>query len=298
MAYLLGYGAVLLSSILFAASSIIIKLSYLSGIAPNELLILQNAIAGVSVWFILLARGQTPASPRRLLPTLIAQGTIGGFLTTTLFFTAIDCLGASLATLLFFTYPALVAIYNRVWRGTVLSSSEQAAVFLAIVGVGLSVDIFSAFPASLTNVMPILIGLGAAVANTFLNVNGEKLLAELDTVVVTAWSYLFSTAMMFLYYRPVWLFDLLLTRFQWSLVAVAAMLMLMPVVCYYFGMKRVGSGISSIVSTIEIPLTLLLAYFLLGETLSAIQVLGGSLIAASVFILYFFHYRSADHGSR
>jgi len=69
-------------------------------------------------------------------------------------------------------------------------------------------------------------------------------------------------------------------------VAGGALLCNIPLMIYYMGLKIVGANISSIISTAEIPFTLLLARLILQETLNGYQVVGGLLIMTSVIILY------------
>jgi drug/metabolite transporter (DMT)-like permease len=281
----LGYLLVIAAAAVFGASSVVIKYTYLTGLSPVPVLIMQNIIALFLAWGWVKASGKSAKVPAAMLPWLLAQGAIGGFLTSVLFFTALDALGAALATLLLFTYPAFVALYNVVFRKHKMTLVQQVALPLALLGLVFSVDVFGLAASPLAG-GAILLALGAAVTNAFLSINGEKLVASFDVAVVMAWSLTFSTAMLLLIYQPTWLLHLSLSWCQALLVAAGAVSFLAPLVLYLAGIKRVGAGVASIISTAEIPFTLLLAWLFLGERLDWLQLVGGFLITISVLILY------------
>ena len=280
-----GYFLVILSSVLFGASSVIIKFTYSTGLTPIPVLIMQNTLGMILAWGWVLVSGNSAKLPRSLLPWMVAQGVLGGFLTSIFFYTALGQIGAALATLLLYTYPAFVVIYHVLFRDASLSSAQKLALVMALLGIVFCVDIFEAEIGQVA-VWAIVLALSSAVSNAFISINGERLLSVCETPVVTAWQLTFSTATMYLVYQPFWLVQADLSIYQMSLVAGGALLCNIPLMIYYMGLKIVGANISSIISTAEIPFTLLLARLILQETLNGYQVVGGLLIMTSVIILY------------
>ncbi|SDF81779.1 DMT family transporter [Sporolituus thermophilus] len=283
----LGYFLVLLSAVAFGASSVIIKFTYSTGLEPLPVLVIQNIVATTLAWLWVLITRKKAAIPHALWLPMAAQGAVGGFLTSILFYTALDILGAALATLLIFTYPAFVALYNKLFRQVALATEQVAALVMALIGLIFSVDLFHA-QWTVTDRWALLLGLGSAVTNAFLTLNGERLLAVVDTFVVTAWSFTFCTLMLLIVYRPVWLMAIDLSGLQFVLIFTGAVLLLAPVVIYLAGLRRIGAGIASIVSTAEIPITLALAWLFLHETMNEWQIFGGILITLSVVLLYYY----------
>ncbi|EAX47167.1 protein of unknown function DUF6, transmembrane [Thermosinus carboxydivorans Nor1] len=282
-----GYFLVLLGAAAFAASSVVIKFTYLTGLEPLPVLVIQNLVATTLAWGWVLINKKKATIPRALWLPMAAQGAIGGFFTSILFYTALDILGAALATLLIFTYPAFVALYNKLFRQVKLTAVQVVALVLALIGLIFSVDLFHS-QWTVTDRWALLLGLGSAVTNAFLTLNGERLLAVVDTFVVTAWSFTFCTLMLLIVYRPVWLTAIDLSGLQFGLIFVGAVLLLAPVVIYLAGLRRIGAGIASIISTAEIPITLVLAWLFLHETMNEWQIFGGMLITLSVVLLYYY----------
>lgn len=293
MTQLSGYFALICSSILFGAGSIIIKFTYQSGLTPEVVLVTQIGIAVLISWTVVALKNRRKVIlPRSLWGAMVLQGAIAGCLASMLFFQALDQLGASLATLLLFTFPAFVAFYHGLWCKIPIRRFQQVALILAFVGLLFAVDVFHTQLIDFSG-QSILIGLGAAITNAFGSINGEKLLYKVDIFVVSAWSYTFSFLTLLCLYRPEWLFQTNFSGEQSILLISGAILNFAPVACYFFAITRIGAGIASIVSTLEIPIALLLAYVFLGETMIGIQLAGGILITMSVFLLYYGSWKSA-----
>ena len=58
-----------------------------------------------------------------------------------------------------------------------------------------------------------------------------------------------------------------------------------PIACFYTGVKRVGASVAGLLSTAEPLVTVILAYIVLDESLTALQLAGGALIVTSVAAL-------------
>lgn len=283
----LGYILVVLSSVVFGASSVVIKYTYSTGLEPMPVLIMQNIIGLAAAWAWTWASGRGVQVPAGLRLRLAVQGAVGGFLTSILFYTALGMLGAALATLLLFTYPAFVVLYNAAAGKERPTVAQRAALGMALAGVALCVNPGAIGWGTVASGAALL-ALASAVTNAFLTINAEGLLAELTMPVYLAWSTTVSTLLLLAFYRPMWLLTVSLTWEQAALVTVGSLIFIAPLVLYLAGLKRIGAGPASIVSTAEIPFTLLLAWLFLGEALTGPQLAGAALITASVYCLYRF----------
>jgi O-antigen/teichoic acid export membrane protein len=73
----------------------------------------------------------------------------------------------------------------------------------------------------------------------------------------------------------------------WGWLAGIAVVSTVAAVSLFFaGLKRVGPTTASILSTVEPVVTVLLAFLVFGETLGAVQLVGGGLVLAAVLALY------------
>jgi drug/metabolite transporter (DMT)-like permease len=72
----------------------------------------------------------------------------------------------------------------------------------------------------------------------------------------------------------------------WGWVAAIALVStVVAIAAFLAGLARVGPGRAAILSTIEPPLTVLLAFLAFGESLRPAQLLGGALVLAAVLVL-------------
>jgi drug/metabolite transporter (DMT)-like permease len=72
----------------------------------------------------------------------------------------------------------------------------------------------------------------------------------------------------------------------WGWVAAIALVStVVAIAAFLAGLARVGPGRAAILSTIEPPLTVLLAFLAFGESLRPVQLLGGALVLAAVLVL-------------
>ena len=282
-----GYGFVFLSAACYAVLSIVMKTVYNTGLTDLTAIIIEAFLSTVLIWLVVVIGKNKAKVQKKYWLHLAAQGMIGGFGATMLFFLALARLGASLTTLLYFTFPAMVMIYHVLILKAKLIREQIISLFMVMIGILLTID-FSQLETGMITLGGLSMGIGAAVANAFISINGEKLLEQLETFVVTAWSFTFSFGMMLLVYQPSWIFSLEITYYQAVLLFLGAILTVTPVAAYLAGIRRVGSGNASIVSTLEIPIILLLAGWILGEALNIVQLTGAKCITLGVATLYYF----------
>ena len=66
-----------------------------------------------------------------------------------------------------------------------------------------------------------------------------------------------------------------------NIAAIAGISTVIAMIAFFAGLKRVGPAVASIASTLEPVVTVVLAWIILGESLSAIQIAGGALVLGS-----------------
>jgi drug/metabolite transporter (DMT)-like permease len=69
------------------------------------------------------------------------------------------------------------------------------------------------------------------------------------------------------------------------MVAIAVVSTAAAILCFFAGLARVGPAAASILSTLESVVTVALAATAFGESLGAVQVVGGALVLAAVLVM-------------
>jgi len=199
---------------------------------------------------------------------------------------ALQYISGSVATMIFFTYPIMVAIGSKLVFGETFTSNKAWALVLAIIGVVFTSGVLEGVVGH-ANLTGIMLMFAAALMITFLVLVAQKLLLDFDPLDVATVQHVFSTLTMCLlimglgYAMPVAIPG---TAWFWGFF-LALLTTILPSFYSLKGIAFLGAYKASIVATLEIPLTLALVIIFLQEKLTIWQGLGSLLIIASVFIL-------------
>jgi len=271
----------------FGAMAVFGKLAYGDGATVGTLLAVRFVLAAALFWTLVLVSGT--ASELRSLGGSdagagLALGACGYALQAGCYFAALERIDASLLSLLLYTFPAIVAAAAVALGRESIDRWRMAALGLASAGLVLLV---AGAGAGALDPLGAALGLGAAlVYSTYILVSGgiaarvrPRLLAAL--VCTGAALPLTIGAALLGELRPA---DLTPAGWGW-LAGLAVVSTVASISLFFAGLARVGPTTASILSTIEPLVTVLLAFLVFGETLGAIQVTGGALVLAAVFVL-------------
>ena len=188
----------------------------------------------------------------------------------------------ALVVLLFYVYPLIVAVGAGLLYGEELGPRRLAVVALGFAGIALIVGA----PESLSAVGVALgIGGGACIA--------AVILASRYLMVAKGLTPLWLSALMFTSPAAGLLlaalvkppdFDVGDQAWLWAAGTVVISVVI-PITLFYTGVKLVGAGTAALLGNAEPLVSVLLAYVVLDESLTALQLAGGALIVGSVVLL-------------
>lgn len=284
--HLMGILLVAISGISFGTAAIFVQKTYAAGTTPVTLLFLR--FAGSALFLIPIALLQKRPFPHgKKLLGLFLMGALGKVGMSYNYFSALELIPASLAVLLLYAYPALVAALSVAMRLEKFSLKHGLALGLALFGV-----VLTAGAALGGSSLGIVHGLAAAVFYALYIVAGYYLMDGIDPLVAVAVVMASAGAS-----SGVWM---IFTGFQgpatltgWS--AVLALVLLSTVIAsltFFFGMKRIGPIATATISTLEPVTGVILAALVLNEPLTPAKMIGGSLIIIASIILA--HIRSSN----
>jgi drug/metabolite transporter (DMT)-like permease len=266
----------------FGAMGIFGKLAYDAGVGVLTLLVVRFVLAAAILGAAnALRRPRVRLPGRSALLTALGLGAIGYAAQAGLFFQALTRIDASLTELVLYIYPSLVTLGAVALGRDRLDRVRVASLLLAFLG--LALVLFVADPAEL-DALGVALAFGAAVAYTAYilvsdTVRTEPLLLAALVCAGAAFSFALTAAVSgdaSLDFDPEgWLW----------LGAIALVSTVLAIVLFFGGLQRVGPSRASIISTVEPLVTVLLAFVVFGESLAAVQLLGGALVLASVILL-------------
>lgn len=274
-----------LSAAGFGAMAIFAKIAYREGVPLSTMLFLRFTLAGL----LLAAWGMTRGIrwPRgRDLVWVMAMGALGYVGQAYCYFSALKYASAGLVGLLLYLYPAIVTVMSALIYRRRIGAARSWAVVAALAGTALTVggDLHS-------QPIGIALGIGAALIYSIYILAGEGVMPRVGalpaaTVVMLSAATVYGGAAMVEGLRPpqsitAWL----------AVLAIAVFSTLLAILGFFKGLERLGASDASTLSTLEPLVTIGLAVVVLGETVTGIQLAGGTLILAAVIYL-------ARHGLR
>jgi drug/metabolite transporter (DMT)-like permease len=276
-----GFALALLSASCFGVLPVAGKLAFAEGFEVGPLLAWRFGLGAAVLAALVALRGGLGAVSGRRRAALFSLGALYAA-NSALYFLALERIPATTTSLVFYVFPAFVAVLGAVFLGRPLTPARLCALVLALVGAALTVG----FAREGLDAAGVALALAsAAVVAVYLTL-GEVALRGIATLPATV-VVLSGTAAAF------WLF-LIATggaalppgRTGWALVAfMATVSTALSIVAMLGSIARVGAGTTAIVSTFEPVVTAVLAALFLHEALAARQYAGGALILSGVVLL-------------
>jgi drug/metabolite transporter (DMT)-like permease len=273
----------------FAFKSVLIKAAFRYGVDATTLLALRMLyslpIFVVMGWY---AARRQPRRPRgRDVAELALLGCLGYYLASYLDFLGLKYISAALERMILFIYPTLVVLMTAAWKRERISAHILLALLLSYAGIAVAVghDVRFGNAADVLRGGVLVFACAVSFAAYLMRVGPQ--LARFGSTFVSAWATTVAALLaicQFVLLRPLaalaqpW-------QVQWLSVAMAVFATAVPVWLVAEAIRRLGAGPTAIIGSLGPVLTLLLAWSLLGESLSALQLLGAALVVAGVWLV-------------
>ena len=282
----IGYIYVSLAAAFFAIIGVLGKNVISAGIAPLDLIILQyTATMVIMLGYFIFKDIKMLRLTKREFKSILIQGIIGSSGTTLFFYMALEKVNAGIASMLLFTHPVLISIYFLFSKTKKINMISNSALLLALFGSIMVINVF-AFDIAKTPLIGLLFGLLASAAYAFFNIYAEIEFKEAKSLVTTFYTSGIILVATMLINPRFFRFDFVLSQdIILYIIGLAVISGILPVVFLYKGIGLVGADKASIVATAELPITLVLAYFILGEKMNILQVIGVFFIISSIILL-------------
>lgn len=291
-----GYGYLVVAAALFAVNGTVSKVLLASGFTAMRLTELRSAGAALGLGLVLLA-----VAPARLkvsaaeVPLLAAYGVAGVALTQLLYFLAIARMPVSIALLLEYTAPLLVALWARFVLRQRVRSRVWLALGLSLAGLATVAQVWSG---GTLDGGGVLAAFGAAGALATYYLLGEHGTARRDPLSTTFWAFVFATVL-WSAVQPWWTFPVQATQGAvpllgnladstapvWLLLLVMVVLgTIVPFVLVLAGLHHLPATRVGMVGMLEPVLAGVVAWAWLAETLGAVQLVGGVVVLAGIVL--------------
>jgi drug/metabolite transporter (DMT)-like permease len=295
-----GIALTVVSAFGFGSGALFAKPVYAAGVDWHVLMSWRFLIGASLAWVVIVARPQARAALRRLprRAVLVAVG-LGVLYTgnSATYFAGLETVSASLAALIVYVYPAVVAVIALQVGQPLRGRRAWAALGIALAGVALAVGNIDAAAAPpleglvLIAASPLIYAVWIVLAARLSGEDREDVgreagrgadptIAGAIMLTATAATYWLSALAVG---RPV--LPGQIPEAAWlGIAGIGIVSTFIGVQAFYAGAHRIGAARASLVSTVEPIWTIALASLLFQESLGPLQLVGGAMILAGVLI--------------
>ncbi len=292
---LVGYALYLTASVLFGLNGTVSKI-LLQSVGDAARVSQLRVTAAFLLLLVVVAVTNRPTLRLRRaeLGPIAAYGILGVAMTQWLYFVAIERMPIGIALLIEFTAPIMVVLWVRFGWGHPVRRTIWLGLALALLGLALVAEIWHGLQ---LNPVAVAAAFGAAVALAVYYLLGETAGRQRDPVSLTLWGFGFASALWAIV-LPWWHFDFgalaggaaplgegTPTVPLWALAAWMVVLgTIAPFWLVLAAIRHIGAAGASIVGMTEPFLAAIVAWVVLGEVLTGVQLIGGLVILTGVVI--------------
>lgn len=276
-----------LGAVLFSTKAVLVKLAFAYPLTPEALLSLRMLFAAPLFFFVAMrANHDIPRLSLADALSVVALGLIGYYAASLLDFAGLSRISVDLERLLLYTYPLIVIVLSAVAFSRPIMRKDIVAFGITYVGLALVVvdDRTKAAAASGWGEGVLLVLLSAAAYAVYL-IGSQKIIARLGAKRFTSLAMLAATGGVFLHYG--------LSNPRFSLLeqpaavygygfALGIFSTVLPSFLTSEGIARIGAAHTAIIGAAGPIATLLMAWLLLGEAITGVQLLGTILVLYGV----------------
>lgn len=267
-----------------------VKMAYEEGFTTAEVTFSQLLLGFVGLFLLDFFIKDKPtngitakATPKKKLKLLLAGTSLG--LTSVFYYSAVQYISVSLG---------IVLLMQSVWMGVLLdavlhkvfpSKLKLLAVVIILGGTLLATNVF--LETATIDLRGIGFGMLAAISYTLTIFASNRVAVDLRPLTRSKWMLLGGLILVGIIMFPSLVSSFNLEIFyKWGPV-LAIFGAILPPLFLTSGMPKINMGLGAIVSSLELPVAVLMAYFLLGEKVNIYQWMGIVLILFSIVLMNF-----------
>ncbi len=276
----LGLTLALLCGIILGSAVAVSRFAYDGGASGITVAVFRAFFIVMVLTVGIKLAGRSFKIPRKLLPMAIVNGILMGVMSYGNI-GAVEFISIGLASLLFFTFPIIIAVLVMVLRIEYVSRLKVIATLLAFVGLAIMLSV------SIGNVdgRGTALSLMGAVATAVNAILVARYFKHVDVFAVTL--YFSAVAMVFLLLVAIFFMEARLptTRVGWSGMVGVAALQAIGTPLYFYAIAKVGALKTGIVTNVQPVTAIFEAWVLFDEVLGALQALGGALVLFAIGLM-------------
>jgi drug/metabolite transporter (DMT)-like permease len=288
-----GTVLIVLASLCFGTSGPLVKPAMDAGLSPQQVASFRIGLAAVLLLTVVgLTRPRLLRLRRTDLPLLIGYGLVGVAAVQLLYFAAVSRIPIGVAMLLEFTSPVLVALWVRFVRRVFLPARMWVGTALALLGLAMVAEVWEGLR---LDALGMLFGVGAALCAAAYFLIGERGVTTLPAIGLVTWGMVVG-AVAIAVMAPPWSlpgelmaadadFGGLAVPVWTLLVTCAVVSTAMAYLLSISAMRHLPANVVSVIAVCEPIVATTLAWLVLGQALTVVQVLGAVVLLAGATVV-------------
>jgi drug/metabolite transporter (DMT)-like permease len=245
-------------------------------------------LASILLVLICLLKGESLRIDRRDFWKLVGLGVIGNTLFQLSFILGLDLTTASNSSIIVALTPAAIAFLSSFLKHEKIHPAAWVGIFISFMGFYLVIsNQYGVVQFSGTSLLGDLMIFAGTILWAFYTVLSWPMLERLSPLKLTTLTMVFGT----IFYVPFCLKGALKTDLPalpldvWAILAYSAVFSLViPYIVWYSSVKRIGNSKTAIYDNLIPVLTILFAYFMIGERITGVQAIGALIIFVGVYL--------------
>lgn len=206
--------------------------------------------------------------------SLLALGIFYTFVAA-LYFLAVKYIAASLAVLLFYTYPVLVVLLSLIIEKQAITRNTVAVLMLS--GCGLFLVLGKAFGE--ISSIGVILAFSAACFYACYIVTSNRVVKKINSILISTCVTIITCLAMFIIGLATDTLTMVYSLQAWyAIIGISLISTVMSMLTFFYGLNIVGATQAAILSTFEPLVTISLSSILFDETLSFYQWIGAILV--------------------
>lgn len=271
---------IFISALMYAALPVMTKLAYTTGLQPAYLIWLRYLFTFLFLAGLLL---YLKSNIIIFSPLVILQGLffIGGGI---FYFLCLQYLSAGLCNVIFFTHPAIVALLALVFYKEKAAPQLIIGLILAIAGIAMISGITGNSPVNISVRGLIYCILSCLTYAGYILVGQKNLVSRFPFSLVSTFALMGVLFIPAIFGRSTGFFTSLNCMQLIITLSIALFNTVIPIIFLLYGVQKIGASKGSLISSIEPVLTIIIAYLVLGEVMTPLQIAGSVLVLASMIL--------------
>ncbi len=280
----LAYGAMIAVVLIWGVSFIHSKIA-LQVVEPVMLATLRFTIATALIGAVMLIRKESFKIDIKDLPYFLVAGGVGISLYFYFENNGVLNTSASAASMIIASIPVFAMLVEAVLYKTKLTKKSFISLALSLTGVGMIVGLDSSLLEG-NNLMGYLFMFGAVLAWIAYSISSKPLFEKYSQLKILFWQVVIGLALFlpFAFNTPLDL-DRMTPEIWGHIVMLGVVASAIGFFVYLYALDALGLGLSSLYLNLIPVVTVIVGFFVLGERLGALQLVGGALIVVSVTIV-------------